>query len=285
MTFSFSRLLFALFLAPLASCVAQDTNISPTSQMSNALTIHFQRPFCYKTSNKDENSAQKYTHVIQLYKATFKDPQDPESVWDQDYLQHNPHVLQAIYDFKKGLRAQTLKRVNLEGKTALELHKELINLGFLWIKHPLRASFKKQTYWLMNGETTKDPHHKNIVYLHFYIHSDGSLVRLKAAGVPDFRGKHPRRAAHAVKVVLLNVDPNLCQKKNCHYDTSYQNEAFKVTNDNQPVPKAPTPKFGLKIPKNLGGSSMDKQQVRLIQNAVMNLAFTNLKTNCPQPQY
>ncbi|HBN21616.1 MAG TPA: hypothetical protein DD412_00055 [Holosporales bacterium] len=281
---------FVLFLLSL-SLSSLDSNAQSTNAYtyqkdpspSSSLEVNFQQPFCYKINNKDENSAQKYTKVIQLYKATFKDPKDPKSVWDQNYLQKNPHIFEAIQDFKSGRRAKALKQVDLEGKTALEIHTDLLKLGFFWTKLPLRASFKKQTYWLTGGKTTKDPHHKDVVYTHFYTHADGSLVRIKAAGIPDLRGKHPRRAPHATKAVLLNIDPNLCQKNNCHYDTTYQNEAFKVTNENQPVPKAPSTKCGLKLPKN-SGSSIDKQKTRVIKNAVMNLAHTNLKTGCPQPQ-
>ena len=265
---------------------AQSTNTHTHQQNpspSGSLDPHFQHPFCYKKNNKDEYSAQKYTKVIQLYKATFKDPKDPESVWDQIYLQNNPHIFEAIQDFKKGRRAQTLKKVDLEGKTAQEIHKELLSLGFFWTKVPLRASFKKQTYWLTDGKTTKDPNHKNVVFTHFYTHIDGSLVRVKVAGVPDLRGKHPRRSPHATKAALLNTDPNLCEKSNCLYDTTYQNEAFKVTNENQPVPKAPSAKYGLKLPQN-PESALNKQKARIIKNAVMNLAHTNLKTDCPQLQ-
>ncbi|NCP61651.1 MAG: hypothetical protein GW748_06345 [Alphaproteobacteria bacterium] len=287
---SFTKTFFALFLlfftfSPLKSN-AQSTN-AYTSQKkpysSASLETHFQHPFCFKTNNKDENAAQKYTKVIQLYKATFKAPKDPESVWDPIYLQKNPHIFEAIQEFETGRRAQTLKQVNLEGKTAQEIHTELLKLGFFQTKLPLRASFKKQTYWLTNGKTTKDPDHKNLVYTHFYTHADGSLVRIKAAGIPDFRGKHPRRSPHAIKAVLLNTDPNLCQRKNCNYDTSYQNEAFKVTNENRPVPKAPSAKCGLKLPPNTG-SSLDEQKADVIKNAVMNFAHTNLKTTCPPPQ-
>lgn len=277
--------LFLLVLFCFDSC-AQSTNdyTSQQNRTSSASTPpHFQQPFCYKTNNKDENSAQKYTKVIQLYKATFKDPQDPESVWDLGFLQKNPHILEAIRDFKKGRRAQTLKQVDLEGKTAQDLHTELLNLGFFWTKVPLRASFKKQTYWLITGKTTKDPNHKDVVYTHFYTHVDGSLVRVKVAGVPDLRGKHPRRSPHATKAVLLNTDPNLCQKGNCLYDTTYQNEAFKVTNENQPVPKAPSTKYGLKLPQG-PENALNQHKARVVKNAVMNLAHTNLKTSCPQPQ-
>ncbi len=287
MTPSFTKPFFILFLLPVLTSFAQgqETNAytyQNPPQASSSLDAHFQRPFCYKKNNKDENAAQKYTKVIQLYKATFKDPQDPESIWDQKYLQRNPHILEAIHDFQKGRRGQRLKRLNLEGKTAQDIHKELLNLGFFWTKFPLRASFKKQTYWLMDGKTTKDSHHKDIVYTHFYTHADGSLVRIKAAGIPDHRGKHPRRSPHAIKAVLLNTDSNLCQKKNCCYDTSYQNEAFKVTNENQPVPKAPSSKCGLKLPKD-NGTPLNKQRTRVIKNAIMNLAHTNLKTDCLQP--
>ena len=290
MTFSFERLFFtfffSLFIISSAQSKTQPTNpytyqYPPLS--SAVIDTHFQPPFCPKTSNKDENSAQKYTKVIQLYKASFKDPTDPESIWDQGYLKQNPHILEILHDFKQERRAQTLKHVNLEGKTVQELHKELLNLGFFWSKNPLRASFKKQTYWLKNGKTTKDHNHEDIVYTHFYVHADGSLVHLKAAGIPDLRAKNPRRAVHAAKAVLLNMDSNLCKKNNCHYDTSYQNEAFKVTNNNQPVPKAPRPKFGLKLPKTTGNFVMDRQKIRVIKNTVMNLAHTNLKTDCPLP--
>lgn len=290
MTLSSTKPFFVLFLLSLSlpsfEGKAQSTHAytyQKNASPSTSLKIHFQKAFCYKANNRDESSAQKYTKVIQLYKATFKDPKDPESVWDQSYLQKNPHIFEAIQDFKSGNRAKTLKRVNLEGKTAPEIHKDLLSLGFFWTKHPLKASFKKQTYWLLDGKTSKDPHHQDVVYTHFYTHADGSLVRIKASGIPDLRGKHPRRAPHAIKAVLLNMDPNLCQKNNCNYDTTYQNEAFKVTNENQPVPKAPSAKYGLKLPEN-SGSSTDQQKIRIIKNAVMNLAHTNLKTSCPQPQ-
>ncbi len=268
---------FFIVLSYLSSGYAQEPQ-----PLSKSAIADFQAPFCYKKQNRDENATRKYTTVIRLYKATFKDIFNAESVWDQDYLQDNPHIVEAIRDFQKGKRAQTLKKISLENKTAEELHKELLKLGFVWQKVPLRASFKKRTYWLIGGQTTKNPNHKHVVNLHLYIHEDGSLVRIKAAGVPDVRGKHPRRAAHAVKVVLLNVAPDLCKNNECQYDTSYQNEAFKVTNDNQPVPKAPSQKFGLKLPQGTL-TTLGKRRTRVIQNVVMNLAHTNLKTPCPLP--
>ena len=275
MRFFFFTLLLLSFDAP----VAKTQELQPLSKSSQA---DFQVPFCYKTQNRDESATQKYTMVINLYKATFKNIFDPESVWDQDYLRENPHVVEVIQDFKKGNRAQTLKKINLEGKTAQELHQELLDLGFVWQKRPLKASFKKRTYWLMGGHTTKSPTHKEVINLHLYIHKDGSLVRIKAAGVPDIRAKHPRRTAHAVKAVLLNMAPNLCKSDICQYDTSYQNEAFKVTNDNQPVPKAPSQKFGLNLPKG-DQTAVERRKARVIKNVIMNLAHTNLKTQCPTP--
>ena len=98
----FSILFSALFYLSSSNCFAQSSNDYTYQKEPNppsALETTFQQPFCYKTHNKDENSAQKYTKVIQLYKATFKDPQDPSSVWDQTYLKRNPHILEAIKDF------------------------------------------------------------------------------------------------------------------------------------------------------------------------------------------
>ena len=275
-------LLFFTFLTFQASfAYAQEPYILTTNQKAD-----FQSPFCYKIHNRDEPATRQYTTVINLYKATFKDIFDKESIWDKDYLKSHPHVVEAIRDFQNKKRAQTLNKVNLDNKTAAELHKELLGLGFVWQTVPLRASLKKRTYWLVGGQTSKNPNHKRVVKLHIYIHKDGSLVRIKAAGVPDIRAKHPRRAAHAVKVVLLSSPPNLCKKDACQYDTSYQNEAFKVTNANQPVPKAPSPKYGLKLPKAPHGnlSALHKRKIRIVQNVIMNLAHTNLATTCPMPQ-
>ena len=274
------RKTFIAFFVFLAS--AGMTSAQSMTPLSTSPQASFQAPFCYKIQNRDESATRQYTTVIRLYKATFKDIFDKDSVWDQSYLQDNPHIVEAIRDFQRGKIAQTLKKINLDGKTVDELHKDLLGLGFVWYTAPLRASFKKHTYWLMGGRTSKDPHHKDVVKSHLYIHKDGSLVRLKSAGVPDIRGKHPRRAAHAVKVVLLNIEPNLCKGDACHYDTSYQNEAFKVTNDNQPVPKAPGQKFGLKLP--MGElTAVGERRARVIKNVVMNLAHTNLKNTCPLP--
>ena len=143
--------LFLVSLFSIGPIYAQ--SLVPLSQSPEA---NFQPPFCYKKQNRDENATRKYTTVIRLYKATFKDVFDKNSVWDQDFLQDHPHVVEAIRDFQKGKRAQTLKKINLEGKTAEDLHKELLSLGFVWRTIPLRASFKKHTYWLVGGQTSKD---------------------------------------------------------------------------------------------------------------------------------
>ena len=256
------------------------TDVVAHSTTNSTPSAVLQSPFCFKSYNSDERDSENYSKVIDLYLNSLKGVLHPDSVWDQGYLKKHPHVLVAIKDFEKGKLGMALKKVTLKGKTSSQLHKELISFEFHWSEVPLRASLKKRTYWLLDGRTTQDINHPRVVKMIVYVHKDGSLVRMKPRGIPDLRGRHPRRSAQAVKVVLQNIDPRLCKGSVCAYDVSYQNEAFKVSEQNRPLPKAPSPKYGLKLPYE-GQQKYMKKMNRLVKNVVMDLAHTNLKTDCP----
>lgn len=61
-----------------------------------------------------------------------------------------------------------------------------------------------------------------------YVHPDGGMVKIKPDGDPQ----NPiprRRIPNAIKCVQLNIGP----------DTSFANEAFRVDNKGNPLPKTP----------------------------------------------
>lgn len=256
----------------------QDRSVSKPGL--DVLQKDFENPLCFKNKNKDEKATFEFETITSLYQRSFiEDPLHPESLWDQEYLAKNPHITKAIQEFRHGKRGQSIKSIRLTGKTAFEIHNSLEKNGFLWRMIPLRASLKRQTYWLNNGDTTKDKSHPDVIHMYVYIHSDGGIVRVKPKGIPDLNARHPRRSAHATKAVLTDINPDLCSADECNYDISYQNEAFKVSDDNQPLPKAPSPKYGLKLPSK-DKSAVQRRVNRLIANTVMNLAHTNIKTSC-----
>lgn len=279
--------IIALVCIPSAivSSVAQESTPPQKVDENQSASIQardFSEPFCFKSKNIDEAASFEYDLVLNLYQKSFIDPKHSESLWNQNYLTSRPHVLIALKEFLAGKRGMALKNISFYRKTPSEIHDAIIKEGFTWKIVPLRASLKKQTYWMNDGSTTRDPKHPDVVNMYIYIHKDGSIIRMKPKGIPDVRGKHPRRSAHVVKAVLQDLDPNLCQKEVCHYDSSYQNEAFKVTRDHRPVPKAPSPKYGLKLPFD-NASHEGRKLNRIVKNIVMNLVYENLQTACPLP--
>lgn len=249
-------------------------------QIPSSVQKDFSQPFCFKSKNFDEAATQEYDIVLDLYRRSFIDPSHPASLWDQSYLQSHPHVKVAINEFMTQKRGVTLRSISTLNKTPAEIHDQAIKQGFKLEVVPLQASQKHQTFWLNDGSTSRDKNHAKIVRMYIYVHKDGSILRMKPKGIPDLRGQYPRRSAHVVKAVLTDLDPNLCTDEVCNYDTSYQNEAFKVSQDNRVLPKAPSPKYGLKLPyKN--STKMGRKFNRVVKNVVMNLAHTNLITECP----
>lgn len=205
----------------------------------------FQPPFVPDHLNEKESFREHTLLAIAVYKSSFLPIDDPLSLWDLSYLERNPKLKQAIDEFTTNKRGQTLKKIDVH-TTKDRLHKQLLNLGFVWTEVPLTAG--KKRYWTVTGDKTKDKNAKNLVMMQIYVHQDGSMVRIKSLGIPDKSGKYPQRLPQILLGVLLDISP----RSPNDYDTSYDNEAFKVTAEGNPVPKSPSPKFGIKIPDYSG---------------------------------
>jgi hypothetical protein len=195
----------------------------------------------------------------------------PYSLWDQETLRDNPKLSEALKEYSEGRRGLSVKNLNLANKTPQAIHHALLDKGFKHSRAPLlvNANDKNKDYWRKDGTTTKSKVGKDLVYMDTYYHKDGGLVRVKPQGIPDPR--HPRNQPHAAKSVVYAAN-----------DTSWQNEAFKVSNKGYPIPKAPTKEAGLKsyeskLKTDLVGAGEDlfSQWV----NEVMNQAHININVN------
>lgn len=163
-----------------------------------------------------------------------------ESCWHQDFLTNNPRIARALLEFSKGQRGNSIRNLQFSDATPAKIHKILIAKGF-WHQ---RTGIKLKDKWLArDGRLTVRPH-ADIVAQDIYVHPDGGMIRVKPEGIPA--SIHlPRKHPYYVKAVLVKLEP--CNHLHCQHDTSFNNEAFKVSTDDIPLPKAPT--YGLKIPK------------------------------------
>ncbi|AIK95982.1 hypothetical protein [Candidatus Odyssella acanthamoebae] len=241
----------------------------------------FQDALCFDNQNEATKQNRKLRLAIEIYKATKRKYSDPHGIWDQHYLKENPEIEKSLKEFGEGKRGHSLARIQPEGKTAQALHDELVKEGFSWKAVPLLVDQgADKRYWKLNGEQTADEKDPDVVKMHIYTHRDGGMVRIKASGVPDKTAKYPKRVPHVVMAVLKNFDPAQCRGESCSYDTSYDNEAFKVTREGMAGPKAASIKYGFRYPfKN--NTSYSQELNRLAEDIYMDLVHTNLKTNCP----
>lgn len=238
----------------------------------------FQAPVYIEKQDGSEEETQKFRLAIEIYKATHRSYTDSKSMWDQEYLRENPDIEKALNQFSQGKRAQSLKNIHPEGKTAKDLHFDLIKEGFTWKEIPLLVDQgAEKKYWKLNGEQTFDEKDPQVVKMHIYTHPDGGMVRIKASGVPDKMAKYSKRCPHVVIAVLKNFDSAQCQGNSCHYDTSYDNEAFKVTCEGMAGPKASSSKYGFKSPIE-NDASYNKKLNRFAEDVYMDLVHTHLKT-------
>lgn len=239
----------------------------------------FQAPTCINKHEELPDETQKFRLAIHVYKSTHKNYTEITSLWDQDYLQKNPDIATALHEFAQGKRAQSLKNIHPKGKTAKDLHLDLIKEGFVWKAVPLlvdQGSEKK--YWKLNGEQTSDVADPQVVKMHIYIHPDGGMVRIKASGIPDKAAKYSKRCPHAVMAVLKSFDFTQCEGNACNYDTSYDNEAFKVTSEGMAGPKASSPKYGFKLPIENDLFYTEKLN-QFAEDVYMDLVHITLKTD------
>ena len=235
---------------------------------SEAKEPTFQPPFIPKELNESEKSRQSDLLAVSVYKSTFLLPSHPLSLWNQDYLSNTPKIKIALDEYIAEKRGQTLKKISLKGDLK-SLHTHLIDLGFVWKEVPLTAG--KGRYWKIDGSKTKHKNDTDLVMMQIYVHPDGSMVRIKSRGIPDISGTYPQRNPQ----ILLSVLADISEKTAKDYDTSYENEAFKVTQEGNPVPKSPSPKFGIKIPSYAGFSLAELKKVPSILMGLIHISLAD----------
>jgi len=187
-------------------------------------------------TRSDEN-AEGYAKALA---AVGKGHNDPEGVWDQEALANDPRLKSTLdkFDDPNDPTGKSVKNLDLSGKTPEEIHDELIANGFEHerkgiIAFPRSDPDEYKTYDPSTGQfgRSADPNDPNLVPQDFYTHDDGGMVRVKPEGDP---GNGQRPQPQVSKSVLDPPD-----------DTGWPSgpggsgEQFKVTNDGDPVPRAP----------------------------------------------
>jgi hypothetical protein len=185
-----------------------------------------------------------------------------DGVFDQEFLKANPRLDNRLQEFEQGTSGQSLRGLNLDGKSAMEIHYLLIQKGFLYYQEPLtiRIHDGQRIYRCWNGDETVNENDPNCIRQDVYLnHRDGGMVRVKPEGDP--RGVRPQ--PHASKSVVY--DPAM--------GTGYENEAFKVTSEDVAVPKAPNARTGMKI------RTKSEAEAKTYDDFIADQAHTNVK--CP----
>ncbi len=229
--------------------------------------------FCADELSNTEENSYKYNAAITTYQAVAKNNQ---SIWDADFLASDQLLATALKEFRLGKRGQLAKQIKLTGKSAHELHSWLLSKKFSHQQVPLKVRGDDKNYWLKDGGVTEDINDPNLVLMDIYVHKDGSMVRIKSSGIPDSSGLvESRRMPHASKSVLKS----LCTGKNCTQDTSFNNEAFKVTDEGFPLPKSPSPQAGLKLPYD-NSTEFGKMLNEVVMDTNATLSHINLNSGC-----
>lgn len=165
------------------------------------------------------------TGVSKAQEALKQDPFSDNSVWDQEFLKRDTEMANSIKKYQENQYAKKSKTLVLAKLTKDDIVSKLLSEGFV------KIDGRKKLDTSQNEIDAKSAEDK--VPGEIYTHSDGSMVRLKDA----YASRKYRPQAYVTKSALK--DPN--------GSTSWDNEAFKVTNDGYAVPKSPYQKYGMKI--------------------------------------
>lgn len=101
------------------------------------------------------------------------------------------------------------------------------------------------THVRRDGSLARSPEGPDLVMQDLYVHPDGGMVRVKREGDPS---SLVRPEPHASRSVLLRPsDPKAGY--DVRRDSGWANEGFKVDEEGNPGPKAPTPACGMRAPR------------------------------------
>lgn len=207
--------------------------------------------------------------------AMKKDHNDPKGIWDQKALNEGVldkrtnkidetpmRIKERLDDFASGKpgSGQSVKNLDLAGKTPQQIHDELIAKGFTLQKD--KNGNREMILGCIDGDAPYPTPHD------IYLHPDGGMVRVKPEG---HLGNPLRPEPHVSKSVLIDPksvlkDP---EKGTERPNTEWANEAFKVTNDGYAVPKAPSSGNGMR-------NDLSSELQVGYHDQVMEAAHTNL---------
>ena len=176
----------------------------------------------------------------------------------------------ALERYQKGEVGNKSKILNLENLSAQKIHQLLLDHQFRYSIVPLRVhpQLDPNRYWLRNGETQMGiPSQKRALPMIVYDHHDGSVVRVKAWGIPDPAHRTFRPQPHVSRSVVFDTK-EACAffYFNCHINTDWENEAFKISNTGTPLPKSPSQNDGMNFPKTIKSQEAKRQFIDNVMN-------------------
>lgn len=154
-----------------------------------------------------------------------------------------------VTKFQAGAVGNSVHDLRLAGQTVDAVERALAGLGFRKQRTPLMAERTRTgapRWRLLDGGTSTDPAHPAVVPVDVHVHLDGGCVRIHPLGDP----RHPLDpiTPFAAKSVLFvapswRVD-DLAGKRALEIDTSFCNEAFRVTDEGAVVAKSRRTAYG-----------------------------------------
>lgn len=265
---------FLRFLLVLFGASGMEVHGQATTQTQTAPYPGNKPEVCFETATPAEKRHEMVDAILATYKAMQEPLESTEGVWDSEVLKKEAALKKALEEYKNGKRGMQVKKLNLQDKTPAQIHEILLSTGFKHERIPLGKGKTQKIYWKMSGEETTRATDKDLVVMDIYTHADGSSVRVKPEGIPDRKRRTPLRRPHYTKSVLINLTPKCNEKKVCRVDTSYENEAFKLTQEGFAVPKSPRPSHGFRY------IFAARPQMMIQADTVMGLTHFLLPTGC-----
>lgn len=256
--------------------------LSLSNQILNAKIVRdfASNQVCSLSETVSEKKGRDIRTIIYIWKKMQRPFDAIDGIWDQGLQKNQAQLKKSLEEFMTHKRGQSLRKIKPKFYSADTLNSELESLGFIKKTVPLIASFKPARWWLTNGSRTDNKNHPEVVPMTIYLHKDGSMVRVKHQGIPDSSDTVLRRRPHFVRSVLLVPDFNLCDQGTCEPDSSWENEAFKVTDDFVPVPKAPARQYGLNLDIHPVAGTQKDQFNEVLKDLSMEMVHQTLQINC-----
>lgn len=178
-----------------------------------------------------------------------------------------PKLRNHLAAFKVGKIGGEAAKLQVTGLTSVKLADLLKKHGFRHSRIPLKTHPNDRRYRLKTGgTTTATPNAEEMLPMDIFDHPDGSLIRIKAWGIPDETGASFQPNPHVTKSIVWDAsDECWLGFFDCHLNTSWANEAFKLTDDGEPMPKSisPTDGFRQNVGEELIKDTMDRIHIPL----------------------